>query len=31
VEYTLSGSSYLRFYLAPKVCSTERLEAHELK
>lgn len=20
VEYTLSGSSYLRFYLAPKVC-----------
>ena len=21
VEYTLSGSSYLRFYLAPKVCS----------
>lgn len=22
VEYTLSGSSYLRFYLAPKVCSS---------
>ncbi len=22
VEYTLSGSSYLRFYLAPKVCYT---------
>lgn len=21
VEYTLSGSSYLRFYLAPKVCN----------
>lgn len=22
VEYSLSGTSYLRFYLAPKVCST---------
>lgn len=21
VEYTLAGSSYLRFYLAPKVCN----------
>lgn len=24
VEYTLSGNSYLRFYLAPKVCAWSR-------
>jgi proliferating cell nuclear antigen len=23
VEYTLAGSSYLRFYLAPKVCDSD--------
>ena len=23
VEYTLAGSSYLRFYLAPKVCGSD--------
>jgi proliferating cell nuclear antigen len=31
VEYNLSGSSYLRFYLAPKVCLIEPLKTlHEV-
>jgi proliferating cell nuclear antigen len=28
VEYTLSGSSYLRFYLAPKVCYSSDCSHH---